>query len=115
MLIAAAREGDLELCRTALLSNSNNIDEKDDNGSTALCEACHRGHVEVARLLLEHEASTMASNKRGMTPLALACIKVGDFDFRLRSRCSAYRVMAPSCACCWSTIHRWISSRCNVQ
>lgn len=76
LLVEAAKVGDVEKCHAILQSGNDNIDDKDDNGSTALCEACHKGHIEVTRLLLEQEASTVVSNKRAMTPLALACIKV---------------------------------------
>jgi ankyrin repeat protein len=34
-----------------------------NNGNTALIEACERGHVETARVLLDHGAATDYRNK----------------------------------------------------
>jgi len=42
-------------------------------GRTALYFACENGHLEVARLLLDHGADTQQATKSGSTPLHSAC------------------------------------------
>ena len=62
-LLRAAEEGDVERVRELLQCDGVNVhyhEEWDDWGvpKTALFVACERGHVEVARLLLEHGGET---------------------------------------------------------
>lgn len=40
-----------------LISNFPQINATNIDGATPLCEACAAGHTEVARLLVEHDAS----------------------------------------------------------
>ena len=53
-----------------LLSKKANIHQKDKDGWTALHNACSRGFLPVARLLLERGAHVNAQNKMGHTPLS---------------------------------------------
>jgi len=48
------------------------VDRRGRDGATPLCEACWSGHVDVARLLLEHGAVVHGGDYR-YTPLLLAC------------------------------------------
>ena len=48
------------------------VDRRGRDGATPLCEACWSGHVDVARLLLEHGADVHGGDYR-YTPLLLAC------------------------------------------
>lgn len=41
-------------------------------GDTALHEACRWGHLEVARLLIDHNADLAATNQHGWTPMHFA-------------------------------------------
>ena len=76
-LVAYASKNDAEGLEMVLRKSTDDIDAKDENGSTALCIACHKGNIDAVKVLLKYEASTVKSNKRAMSPLALACIKVG--------------------------------------
>ena len=75
-LVAYATANDADGLEMVLRNFVEDIDEKDEKGNTALTTACHKGNIEAAQVLLKYEASTTKCNKRGMSPLALACIKV---------------------------------------
>ena len=49
-------------------------DANDEHDRTALIYACHQGHVEAARLLLEKGAAVDAKDGRGGTALMQACM-----------------------------------------
>ncbi|CAH0720937.1 unnamed protein product, partial [Brenthis ino] len=56
-----------------LSSNRNiNVDDRDENGTTALMCACENGRVSAARLLLGAGADACAADTDGWTPLAFA-------------------------------------------
>ena len=51
------------------------MNRRDVNGDTALHLAASRGHIEVARALLQAGANARKSNNNGQTPLHLATMK----------------------------------------
>ncbi|OGI07307.1 MAG: hypothetical protein A2Y40_03310 [Candidatus Margulisbacteria bacterium GWF2_35_9] len=53
-----------------------------DNGKTPLMFAAKRGHDDIAKMLIDHGASTKSKNKDGFTVLMAAC---GDSDFSANS------------------------------
>ena len=65
--------GDLTL--TKLLSTTENVKCKDENGNTPLHIACLHKMSQIARFLVGVEASILnVENKKGNTPLHLACL-----------------------------------------
>jgi hypothetical protein len=49
-----------------------NVDQRDENGATALHYASDKGQVEVIKVLVEHGADKEAKDAQGCTPLHLA-------------------------------------------
>nr|VZI17089.1 unnamed protein product [Spirometra erinaceieuropaei] len=70
----AVAKGDLPRVEV-ILSNKMNIDECDEEGLTALQQACFRGNVELARILVNHGADVnWSKHKQGYTALMFAAI-----------------------------------------
>ncbi|VDL84092.1 unnamed protein product [Nippostrongylus brasiliensis] len=68
----AARRGNLPFLKDCI-ANQVSVNSLDKSGSTALYWACHGGHVEVVKYLLELPGTTISSqNKIGDTPLHAA-------------------------------------------
>uniref|UniRef100_A0A0K0DZI9 ANK_REP_REGION domain-containing protein n=1 Tax=Strongyloides stercoralis TaxID=6248 RepID=A0A0K0DZI9_STRER len=66
-LIAAARYGNLEVCK--MIVDSSDIHAKDEDGFTALLNASQNGYPEIVKLLLEKGANVDESDMYGWTPL----------------------------------------------
>ena len=64
-IFEAARSGDVAALRR-MGTSANKIGE---TGESALSAACSKGHVEIAKLLLENGAGPLLSNPEGKTPL----------------------------------------------
>lgn len=67
-LIEAARSDD-KYEVTRLLNRGADINERDEQGNTALYHAANRGYTELARLLAERGANIDTRNKAGDTPI----------------------------------------------
>jgi hypothetical protein len=69
----ACRDGDTDRVKQLLDGDGGaQVDEKDEDGRTALMEASEFGRSKVVRLLLDRSALVDEKDKRGMTPLKLA-------------------------------------------
>jgi hypothetical protein len=73
-LIAAAREGDVELV-TGLVKAGTPVNSHNERGFTPLILAAYHGHTEVARVLLAAGADACAGDSRGNTALMGAAFK----------------------------------------
>eukprot|EP00879_Flechtneria_rotunda_P005063 GHRR01005340.1.p1 GENE.GHRR01005340.1~~GHRR01005340.1.p1 ORF type:complete len:228 (+),score=102.66 GHRR01005340.1:210-893(+) len=72
-LIDSARYGDTEDVDVAIKQGVA-VDGQDESGRTALHMACANGHGEIAKLLLEANASPDIKNAEGNTPMHWACL-----------------------------------------
>ena len=61
----AAKNGDLTEVKKKLLMDKTIIDQLDDFDCTALYWACHKGHLDCVKFLLEHDAHLELANKDG--------------------------------------------------
>ncbi|QJT94912.1 ankyrin repeat domain-containing protein [Wolbachia endosymbiont of Diaphorina citri] len=73
-LLINARDGNLDKVKD-LIAQGADLETKDNNGNTALHNACSNGHLKVVEYLIEKGASLKAKNKEGKTPLDLAVQK----------------------------------------
>jgi len=64
----AAWDGNLSAVRGAL-ARGTDVDERDENGGTALHTAAVWGHIRIVRLLLDRGAHVNALDGNGCTPL----------------------------------------------
>lgn len=71
-LIAAARVGDIESV-TRLIDQSNDVNQTEADGTSALHWAAHRDSVGIAKLLISSGADVNTVNEYGVTPIHLAC------------------------------------------
>lgn len=71
MLQKAARKNDLETVHDCLLLGVA-IDGTDQHGWTALHRAAFKGHVDVVKLLLDHQFNINMKDEKGYTPLHCA-------------------------------------------
>ena len=71
-LVIAAREGDLDRVKAAVIRGED-IDGLDSDGDTALYCACRKGHVDIVHYLLANGANTELKGFRNWTPLQVAC------------------------------------------
>ncbi len=72
-LIAAAKQGDIEVTRVLLQGHPEFIDRKDETGATALHHAAFYGHRTVVSLLVERGADVnVRDNRFGATPTGWA-------------------------------------------
>ena len=74
-LRSAAQRGNLALVRQALQNGADVNGAHPEFGWTPLHYACWKGHLEVARFLLDSGATLHAIDKKGRTPLHHACQK----------------------------------------
>ena len=70
-LIEKAEVGDLDAVME-LVGKGSNVDEKDEDGDTALMIASKNGHVEVVKALIENGAKVDEKNNNDDTPLMWA-------------------------------------------
>lgn len=68
----AALDGKLRVIEVCLKDNLD-VNEKDNNGFTALAMAAYNGHTKVVKLLLKNGAEVDIRDSKGMTPLIHAC------------------------------------------
>lgn len=85
-LLHASLAGDIDLVRALLayqafckksdnqIKNSFNIDDRNNEGYTALCYAVMHGHLEITRTLLENKANVDATDAFQSTPLLEATV-----------------------------------------
>ena len=67
MMAASLKDGDALV--DLLLAKSADVDEKTNNGQTALHFAASKSNLDTARKLLAHKASARVKDKRGQLPL----------------------------------------------
>ena len=73
LLIAACRTGQKDL--VPILLQDSDVEETDNDGWSALLNACKEGHVEVCRILLDVGAAIDQPDLMGWTPLLWATYK----------------------------------------
>uniref|UniRef100_T1IXT6 Uncharacterized protein n=1 Tax=Strigamia maritima TaxID=126957 RepID=T1IXT6_STRMM len=69
LLHRAARQGYAEVVTYCLTTNYVDVDAKDNAGYTPLHECCARGHLQIARFLLQYGADVNASAAGGIRPI----------------------------------------------
>ena len=67
-----ATKNSKELCESLLYRNPKLINEKDEDGNTALHIAAKYGNIEVCKLLLDRGTYVNVTNKKYYTPLHIA-------------------------------------------
>ena len=67
----ACKRGNTEIARL-VLAHGANVNAPNSSGDTAILNACFYGHAEIVRLLLEAGAD-FGQQRRGYTPLSIAC------------------------------------------
>ncbi|KAK4282898.1 hypothetical protein QN277_014223 [Acacia crassicarpa] len=75
----AAREGKTEVCEYLLEELKLNVDERDDDGETALIHAARQGHTATAKYLIDRGANPAISSNLGATALHHAA-GIGDIE-----------------------------------
>lgn len=70
-LIFAAKNGSKEIVES-LLAKKAILDNKDDDGETALMKAVMQGHIEIVKVLLSHGANPKIKNNDGDTAINIA-------------------------------------------
>ncbi|XP_028790259.1 uncharacterized protein LOC114746212 isoform X2 [Neltuma alba] len=65
----AAREGKTEVCEYLLEELKLNVDERDDDGETALIHAARQGHTVTAKYLIDRGANPTIASNLGATAL----------------------------------------------
>lgn len=73
LLSLACSGGYFELAQVLLKINANVEDRGSKRDCTPLMEAASAGHVDIVKLLLEHDADVNAQSSAGNTPLMYAC------------------------------------------
>lgn len=69
----AANSGHLECVRLLLDARADmDVHQAHGSGYTALCEACHHGHVDVVKLFIERGANMEIGSKSGFSALSVA-------------------------------------------
>jgi len=65
----AALEGQTQICSYLVDDLKLRIDDKDDDGETALIHAARQGHTATAKYLIDHGADPTIASNLGTTPL----------------------------------------------
>ena len=73
-LMHAVRYGYEEIIGILLKFDNTNPDIQDKHGLTAIMFACHKGHINIAKALLQKNANPDIQNTNGSTALMIACI-----------------------------------------
>ena len=99
-LIDAAYKGDYEEVRKLLAEpwSDFSLNEKDNNGHTALCVAAMNGHEAVVKMLIEAGAETETTNNDGSTPIILAAAYGHNEIVKLLNEAATERVVAARAA-----------------
>ena len=71
-LFLASREGKVEAARLLSEQPNTDINSRSLHGLTALHAAAENGHLDIVRLLLDHDADIDAQDSMGRTPLHVA-------------------------------------------
>ena len=61
----AAKQGDLCEVKRKLVADKVHVDSIDEFDCSALYWACHKGHLEMVKFLLQHDAHVELANKDG--------------------------------------------------
>jgi len=77
-LINAARHGDLPVARKLVRNNPKLVDYYSEDGWTPLHLAAHYGHLETARILLQHGADVLAVSRNAMVNYPLHAAVAGN-------------------------------------
>lgn len=87
---SAASSGHL-VCVRLLLNARADMDVHQAHGSgyTALCEACHHGHVDVVKLFIERGANMEIGSKSGFSALSVAAVQGQDAVVRVLAEAGA--------------------------
>jgi ankyrin repeat protein len=75
-----ARAKTLQEVEEILKERNYNINDRDQNGETALHLTCKAANVDIARYLLENGADPTARDNDGLTPLHIAAAYISDSD-----------------------------------
>ena len=73
-LLMATRLGLTKVVKN-LLNNGANINERNNNKSTALISASHKNNKELVKILLEYKPNFNTLNNKGWSALKIACRK----------------------------------------
>lgn len=73
LILFAAEKGDLETVRKILERSPDSVHATDADKYTPLHRAAYENHLEMAELLLQHNANINAQTEFGWTPLHSAC------------------------------------------
>ena len=72
-LLNACRDGVLDKVKSLIENNAVDIESKDGFNQTPLSVACEKGHLEVVKFLVKHNADIESKDFLNRTPLRLAC------------------------------------------
>ncbi|XP_068223675.1 tyrosine-protein kinase HTK16 [Palaemon carinicauda] len=73
LLHRSTSQGNINIVSELLKSGYKKLDDKNNNGQTALHIASMKGHVEITEMLLKASALVEVRDGEGVTPLHLAC------------------------------------------
>lgn len=73
LILFAAEKGDLETVRRILERSPESVHATDADKYTPLHRAAYENHIEMAELLIQHNANINAQTEFGWTPLHSAC------------------------------------------
>ncbi|KAH9123276.1 hypothetical protein AeMF1_005682 [Aphanomyces euteiches] len=71
-LCAAASDGHTDVVKMLLSNPNTDVDACNEDGWTALLHAADRGHLDCAKILIDHHANVNATTTNGMSALMLA-------------------------------------------
>ncbi|MCG8622826.1 MAG: ankyrin repeat domain-containing protein, partial [Proteobacteria bacterium] len=75
-MVSASNRRDFEAVKR-LLEQGANVDEKDENQQCALYRAAYRGHLQVAKLLLQYQAQVNSTNGLDSESALMAACETG--------------------------------------
>lgn len=78
LYLSAQNNNDTQVVQLLLAQNGILVDAKDDAGNTPLMEACVRGHLDTAVLLLTHGANIDHQNRRLGNSALHRCVQGGN-------------------------------------
>jgi ankyrin repeat protein len=78
--LKAAYHGHLDIVTFLIEDHDANISHQDNDGWTALHNACSQNHLEIAAYLLDQQINIDILSKLGHTPLSKSSIPIPDFQ-----------------------------------